>query len=628
MQSRVLKTVAVCCCFCSAGAQSVVADVNPATRSQRIAQLLSDQETFDARLQALENHHDNQGIGPQVMKVTNNATRSARASGRRLGVYSDDEIEATVANIAVVAASSGSSRQLWQLAALMTQVMTMIGDLGTCLDYMWLLVAGSLVMFMQAGFALLESGSVRYKNGGMVLMKNMADVCLGTAFWYLLGYGLAFGKSEDPNEFIGTQQFAGEGFITTDADGVITGTSHLKDWFFQWTFCATSATIVSGSVAERIRFPAYVIYSCFMCVFIYPAIVYWTWSGSGWLTIRGYSDFAGSGIVHLTGGSAALVAAALLGARKGRWEDPDAFQPHNMSLVVLGTFILWFGWYGFNCGSTLSFSDVGTATQAGLVAMNTTLAGSLGGITVGLLRLRTNTYDLAGMCNGILCGLVACCAGVGDMQPHLALVTGILGGLAYESGHILVLALRVDDPLDAFAVHGCGGMMGLIVRPIFDRRGFQGEMLAWHIVAIFVIAGWSGGLSAIALGTMRVMGILRADDDEEFYGGDSHISPRKGFVIESGEGVGSHVDLPIITPIIQDEELREKLALRKEKLALQQSQATPTIIEDVKPRSLEEVLSKPTTAEDLDELEDMCWDATAGPPSKKVPQSLKPNRVH
>jgi len=215
-----------------------------------------------------------------------------------------------------------------------------------------------------------------------------------------------------------------------------------------------------------------------MTGFIYPVVVYWTWSGNGWLTEGGYSDFAGSGIVHLTGGSAALVGAALVGPRAGRWEKPESFAPHNMGLVVLGTFILWFGWYGFNCGSTLSFSTSATATLAGLVAMNTTISAAAGGLTVWALRLRTRTYDLAGTCNGILAGLVAVCAGVGDMNPELAFVTGILGGLAYELGHILVTRLKIDDPLDAFAVHGCGGMMGLITRVIQHRRN------QWHHVCL------------------------------------------------------------------------------------------------------------------------------------------------
>merc|ERR1719161_716225 len=162
----------------------------------------------------------------------------------------------------------------------------------------------------------------------------------------------------------------------------------------------------------------------------------------------------------MTGGIGALVGASIVGPRNGRWDsdDPNTFDPHNMALVVLGTFVLWFGWYGFNCGSTLGLSSAAAATQAALVAMNSTMSASAGGLTVFALRLRARKFDVAGACNGILAGLVAICAGVGDVDPGFAMLIGILGGVAYEGGHVLVLALKIDDPLDAFAVHGCGGI--------------------------------------------------------------------------------------------------------------------------------------------------------------------------
>merc|ERR1712137_1514855 len=237
-------------------------------------------------------------------------------------------------------------------------------------------------------------------------------------------------------------------------------------------FCVTGATIVSGAIAESTQFVTYCIYSVIMTGLIYPVIVYWTWSGKGYLTEKGYSDFAGSGVVHLTGGIAALVSALIVGPRLGRWdpETSDRFNPHNIGSVVLGTFILWFGWYGFNCGSTLGFDSLDTAHSASLVAMNTTLSAASGGIMVFLLRLRSGHYDLAGCCNGILAGLVTICAGVGDVYPSVAIASGLLGGLAMEGGHLLVQKLQIDDPLDAFAVHGAGGMMGVIIRPPLIRK--------------------------------------------------------------------------------------------------------------------------------------------------------------
>jgi len=259
----------------------------------------------------------------------------------------------------------------------------------------------------------------------------------------------------------------------------------------------------------------------------------------------GYSDFAGSGIVHLTGGMGALVGAAILRPRLGRfdYEPPDDkvdsptknaveerteknkrenWHPHNLAFVVIGTFILWFGWYGFNCGSTLAFSSVEIATQASLVAMNTTISASTGGITLFIIRLfRTGfKYDLAGACNGILVGLVAVCAGVGDVYPWGALILGILGGVAHEIASITLEKLKVDDPLDAFAVHGAGGMIGLIMRPILDRKGPQGTMLGWNIAGLLTICLWSGGISAMVFLPMKLAGVLRISKKEEVEGED------------------------------------------------------------------------------------------------------------
>merc|ERR1719277_1180155 len=291
-------------------------------------------------------------------------------------------------------------------------------------------------MFMHAGFAVLEAGSIRQKNATTVLLKNVATVCLGTCTWYFWGYATAYGVQDDPSDFWGSKYFAGADLVPF-ADGAMvdqTGTVPTQDWFFQWAFCATSATIVSGGVAERIQFPVYVLFCTIMTGLIYPTVVYWTWNSDGWLVKEGYSDFAGSGIVHLTGGVAALVGAILCGPRAGRFEEPDKFCPHNMGLVALGTFILWFGFYGFNCGSTLTMSTAADATSAALVAMNSTIAGSAGALIVLLIRLivakvrkQEQIYDLAGMCNGVLAGLVAICAGVGSMEPGSAFFVGIMG---------------------------------------------------------------------------------------------------------------------------------------------------------------------------------------------------------
>jgi Amt family ammonium transporter len=336
-----------------------------------------------------------------------------------------------------------------------------------------------------------------------------------------------------------------------DVDGTATLTAHPKDWFFQWAFCATSSTIVSGAVAERIQLPAYMGFTAIMTGIIYPFVVYWTWSGAGFLTEEGYSDFAGSGIVHLTGGIAALVGAIFCGSRTGRWDQPEDFYPHNMGLVALGTFILWFGFYGFNCGSTLYMNSSATAMTAGLVAMNTTMSGSAGGLTVFALRFlaakvkkQEQIYDLCGACNGILAGLVAICAGASSFEPGMALLVGIFGGLAYEAGHYLLLMVKVDDPLDAFSVHGMGGIAGLLLRPLLCIGGADGEMFGAHVMGMFVIIAWAGGLALAFFLPLRLLKILSYSEEDQKAGSDVHCSPPKAYSMDDSEKAVKEISPP------------------------------------------------------------------------------------
>ncbi|CAL1126444.1 unnamed protein product [Cladocopium goreaui] len=305
-------------------------------------------------------------------------------------------------------------------------------SLGGALDSFWLCLCGSLVMFMHAGFAMLETGSCRAKNASNVLMKNLVNVCVGTIGWWLLGWGIAYG-SKNGTDFFGTDGFVGQHFYTRDASGNIQPLASCDDsgcqstlalgrpvdatagsvnlelercsqlfsaekadptlyalyasctmlsWFFQWAFCTAGATIVSGAVAERVKGPTYAAFAFVMTSFIYPVVVSATWGG-GWLASEGgpgagYMDFAGSGVVHLTGGIAGLAGTIVLGPRKGRFEYPEDFEAHNLPLVVFGTFALWFGWYGFNPGSTLTMKSGTDGALAAQVAMNTTLAAAAG----------------------------------------------------------------------------------------------------------------------------------------------------------------------------------------------------------------------------------------------------------
>jgi len=430
-------------------------------------------------------------------------------------------------------------------------------------DCIWLILCGALVMFMQAGFAMLEAGVVRLKNVQNILMKNLMDVCCGCMGWWAFGWAFAYGgpfddKGATKNRFIGGRQFFGSGFMKTLNDGQqVPDEAKQLSWFFQWAFCSAASTIVSGGVAERVNFPGYLVYSIFMTSFIYPVCVCWTW-GYGFLYDKvndtGYMDFAGSGIVHMVGGVGALVGAAVSGARKGRWEDPELFEAHNMPLVVLGTFILWFGWYGFNCGSTLGLSDSKTGLLAAQVAMNTTIAASIGGITVFSIKFALGRkYEIGSLCNGILAGLVSITAGCGNVECGTAWAIGLLGGFVYVGASKGLQLLKVDDPLDAFAVHGACGAWGVLPAAFFDwGKGFDfahgwsgfdcvskngacapgagGEIIAANIVEVVAISSWVAILSLAIFVPLRMAGLLVAADDLQEMGMDAaKHSPTKAY---------------------------------------------------------------------------------------------------
>merc|ERR1719443_2006398 len=450
-------------------------------------------------------------------------------------------------------------------------------DLSSVLDTMWLLFCGTFVFFMHAGFAMLEAGTGRSKNAQAILIKNLLTVCVGTLGWYFFGWSLAYGgdtktanwkdgnfedcpENENPmgcgdgyadNGFIGGQHmFVGSGFLgkgeavdklwaegTIDPAGNDGGQAYM--WFFQWAFCTAGASIVSGGIAERVKFPGYMFFSFTMSAFIYPVVVCSTW-GYGWLEtfkkdkdgnpIAGYIDFAGSGVVHLCGGIGALVGAAIVGKRTGRF-DPnmaDEFAPHSAPLIVLGTVILWFGWCGFNSGSTLGLSDAGTAMMAAHVMMNTTLSAATGGMTVFLLQFAlTRKYDCAALCNGILAGLVSVTAPCSNVESGSAVVIGFLGGFVYVGSSTLIRKLKIDDPVDASSVHGSCGMWGCIAAALFDFgagtdkhhgwSGFSavvwtednetkymttGDALAANLAEVAFVIAWSGGLCGIVFGVL------------------------------------------------------------------------------------------------------------------------------
>jgi Amt family ammonium transporter len=288
-----------------------------------------------------------------------------------------------------------------------------VDELASALDTTWLMLAAFLVFFMQAGFAMVEAGFVRTKNVANILMKNILDCSIGAIAFWAVGWAIAYGSTS--GELFGTTQF----FLGGDFGGAYAG------WIFQFAFAATAATIVSGAMAERTAFHGYLFYTVFITAIIYPVVVHWAW-GSGWLTAftddpigtNGYMDFAGSGVVHMVGGFAGLMGAMIVGPRIGKYTSGgqvNAIPGHNISMAVLGMFILWFGWYGFNPGSTLGLSG-GLAELAAKVAVNTTLAAAAGAACITFLsKFRYGKYDTSLTVNGALGGLVgitAPCASV------------------------------------------------------------------------------------------------------------------------------------------------------------------------------------------------------------------------
>jgi len=435
-----------------------------------------------------------------------------------------------------------------------------IADLQSATDHTWLLLCGALVMFMQAGFAMVESGSCRCKNVQNVLLKNLVDVCVGTMCWWAFGWTLAYGIADgENNAFANSNQVFGTGFTEASDDGIFTPSNAMLGWFFQWAFCSAAATIVSGGVAERVQFPGYLLFTIVMTTWIYPVVVHWTW-GYGWLSggddyqinPTGFMDFAGSGIVHMCGGVGALVGAVSVGPRSGRFDSVEPFDPHSLPLLVLGTFILWFGWYGFNCGSTLGLSTKAQGTMAAQVAMNTTIAASAGGLVVLVLRFAMQRkYDIGGMCNGILAGLVSITAPCGNVECGSALFIGIFGGFIYQGTSSLLQKLQIDDPIDAFAVHGACGAWGVLAAVLFDWgtgmdyfngwsgwscvggagacvSGAWGEALVANILEIVAIAAWTAFFSVLVFVPLRVAGLLRANEDTQEKGLDTvkHSPPK------------------------------------------------------------------------------------------------------
>ena len=403
------------------------------------------------------------------------------------------------------------------------------------LDNIWVFIAGILVFFMQAGFALVEAGLTRAKNVVNIFAKNMADAIVGITAWFACGWAFAFGGGND--------WFGDSGFFLTDTD--LTGPFDAENlmltnttmFFFQAVFAATAVTIASGAMAERTKFSAYLIFSTVMCAIIYPVVVHWTWGGG---LIAGieigdavYSDFAGSGIVHMTGGIAAFMGALFLGPRIGRYDadgNPRAIPGHNIPFSVLGVFILWLGWFGFNPGSELA-ADEFVMT----IGVNTMLAAVAGGLFCTItIWLVSGKPDLAMIGNGVLAGLVAITAPCGAVDPLPAFLIGGIGGVLVVFSVFFFDKIKIDDPVGAVSVHGVCGAWGLLSIGLFAKYddAFLGredagllygggiDQLLMQVVMLLVILAWVAVTTAILFAALKATIGLRVSAEEEIQGLD------------------------------------------------------------------------------------------------------------
>ena len=397
------------------------------------------------------------------------------------------------------------------------------------LDNIFILVSAILVIFMQAGFALVEAGLTRAKSVSNIMMKNMMDFAVGVLAFAAVGFAFAFGTG---NSFIGTSGW----FIGSDIAENYLGESSLSIstfFIFQVAFAATAATIVSGAMAERTKFVSYMIYSFLISAIVYPIVVHWTWGG-GWLYELGYHDFAGSGIVHMTGGVAALVGAAILGPRIGKYGadgKPRAIPGHSIPFAIIGVFILLVGWFGFNPGSELAADSAVTP-----VAVTTVLAGAAGAVVAMFITwVRSGKPDPAMAGNGLLAGLVSITAGCGAVYNWAAVLIGLIGGVVVVFAvDFFDRVVKVDDPVGAIAVHGVCGAWGVIAVGLFaatDAEGFWKKGLFYgggfeqlwpQLVGVVAIAGFVGvTMTIIFLGIKATVG-LRVSDQEELEGLDIH----------------------------------------------------------------------------------------------------------
>lgn len=389
-------------------------------------------------------------------------------------------------------------------------IMTRLDYLVSGIDTVWVLLAAILIFMMQMGFASVEAGFTRSKNTANILMKNLLDFCFGSLLFWLFGFRIMFGA----DAFAGliADPFA----LGSAVPSNIPQTAFL---IFQTMFCATTATIVSGAMAERTQFRAYLVYCIFISAFIYPISGHWTWGG-GWLSALGFHDFAGSAVVHSAGGWLALVGAAMVGPRIGKYKNgkPHAILGHNLTIATLGVFILWIGWFGFNPGSTVGISTPELQQSASTVFMNTNISAATGALTALIVAwVRYGKPSLSLSLNGVLAGLVGITAGCDAVSTAGAALTGIICGAAMVFAvSFFDSVAKVDDPVGAISVHGVCGSLGTILTGIFALDGgllYGGglHMLGVQLLDAAVYAAWAILCGLILFYVLRRTISLRVD---------------------------------------------------------------------------------------------------------------------
>jgi ammonium transporter, Amt family len=416
-----------------------------------------------------------------------------------------------------------------------------INNVTTAIDTVWVLLATTLVFFMQAGFAMVETGFTRSKNAGNIVMKNLMDFVVGSLVFWIIGFALMFGRD------IGGVIGAGSLFSAGSYEHLGLGIPKEAFLIFQTVFCATAATIVSGAMAERTKFISYLIYSLVISALIYPVVGHWIW-GNGWLAARGFHDFAGSTVVHSVGGWAALMGAWIIGPRMGKYDSEgkvNTIPAHSITLGALGVFILWFGWFGFNPGSSLSAMNVESISH---IFVTTNLAGAAGAFTAMMVSwVRNGKADIGLTLNGALGGLVGITAGTDLVTPAGAVIIGISAGVVIVYGIELIdKKLKIDDAVGAVGVHGFCGAMGTIAVGLLATEGgvFYGggfSLLLTQIIGVGAVALWTASTTAILFTVLKKTVGLRVSAEDEKIGLDLHE-----------HGVQSYYDFQKTKQVVKD----------------------------------------------------------------------------